>query len=483
MVDLLFATFLAYIVLLIAIGAYFFIKQPMQRLEDYMLADRKVGFFPMAISEAASVASGWTFFAWVGIGFALGLHGLWFAAFTVLGAFFVYRVMGSRFRRQSEALNSLTIADHLSLFFTHRQLSISIRVITVIAILVFYAAYAGAQLIAVGETAVIGLDIDYTTAVIIGGVAIAIYTAMGGLNASVWTDFVQGILMILVALILPVVMIMEVGGWSAFVSQVTAIEPGLLTLSGGLTGMDYLVLFMIWLTFTAFILGQPHSLMRFQAIESEAVISKACVVALTFQSIRMTLPLFIGLAGRILYEDIGDPETISIVAIADLLPAVIAGILLAGIVSAIISTTDSMILVAASDLTKAYERFVNPDASQTFLVMLGRLIVAGMAIGAIGLAFWRPGTIFDIILFAAVGLGVTFGVPLLFILFWERTTGLGILAGIIMGLGGSIINAFYLYPEFFPIIIVPTSFITIIVVSLVTSETETAIDYKVGLED
>ena len=478
MSEILIATFAIYLFVMIGIGVYFFLTTPMKRLSEYMLADRNVRLAPMAISEAASVASGWTFFAWVGIGFALGLNGLWFALATLVMALFVYRVIGSRFRRQSEALDSLTIADHLSLFYRNNTISVLIRVVTTVAIVVFYASYAGAQFIAVGESAQTGLGIDYTAAVVVGGIAVAIYTGMGGFNASIWTDVVQGILIMAAALIIPIAAIMEVGGWSSFVAEVNAVDPGLLTLSGPLAGTELILMILVWLTFSLFIIGQPHSLMRFQSIQSERLISGAAVIAMLFQALRMTLPLFVGIAGRVLYEDIGDPETVAIVAIVDLLPAVIAGILLAGIVSAIISTTDSMILVASSDLTKAYERFVNPDASERFLVLLGRGVVVALSLGGIVLAMWRPGTIFDIVLFAAVGLGVTFGVPLLFILLWEKTTGWGVLACIFVGLAGSIVDAFYLYPDYFPILVWPVSFATIVVVSLLTESGGTTIDYN-----
>ena len=463
-------TFGAYLLILLAIGLYFYFNTETQRLSEYLLADRDVGTWPIAISEVSSVASGWTFFAWVGVGFTVGLSGLWFSVTMIFIIVFMYRYVGSRFRRQSESLGSITIADHLSLAVDDDRLSFYIRAVATVSILVFMGAYIGAQIIAVGEAMDTGIGIDYLAAVAIGGVVVGLYTTLGGFNASIWTDVFQGILIFVAAVTLPVLMIMEVGGWSAFLTEAAAVDDAvLLDLNAGLAGQAMVIAALAWVTFAFGTIGQPHSLMRFQAIRSERHLSGAAVIAVAFQSLRLTVPLLIGIAGRVIYGSVNDPESVAMMAIVDFFPAVIAGILLAAIISAILSTSDSMLIVASSDLTRFYEARINPEASDTELILLGRGAIGVLSIGGIALAFLRPGTIFDIIEFAYVGLGATFGLPLLFLLFWERTTGEAVLAGIVTGLLTSIGNL-YLFPDLFPILVWPLCLAVIVGVTLATAE-------------
>lgn len=435
-------TFGLYLLLLVGIGVYFFFQTETKRLADYMLAGRDVGTWPIAISEVASVASGWTFFAWVGVGFTTGLNGLWFSVTMLVVVLFLYRFVAPTFRQQSAALDSQTVTDHLALAFQSDGVGPWIRGVATLAVVVFMGSYIGAQIIAVGEAMDTGLGIDYALAVGVGGIAVAIYTTLGGFNASVWTDFIQGLLVILAALALPVVAIAEIGGWSAFIAQARAADASLLVLDGGEQGTALVLSVLAWITFALGALGQPHGLMRFQAIRSERILSRASVIAMSFQALRLTVPLFIGIAGRVLYTSVDDPESVAMRMMVELFPDWFAGLLLAGIIGAILSTSDSMMIVTSADLTQLYRTHIAPAASERTIVILGRAIVAAMAAIGIGLAYWRPGTIFDIIEFAFVGLGVTLGLPLAFLVLWRRTTGAGVLAAVVVGLASSVGNLY-----------------------------------------
>lgn len=469
MVSALALTFGAYLLVLIAIGVYFFLTTETERLSDYLLAGRDVGTWPIAVSEVSSVASGWTFFAWVGVGFTVGLGGLWFSLTMVVLVILMYRYVASPFRRQSEELDSLTVVDHLSTAFADERLGPAIRVVSTVAIVLFMTSYIGAQIIAAGQAMDTGLGIDYANAIVIGGLAVGLYTVLGGFNASVWTDFFQGILIFVAAVSLPVLAILEVGGWSQFLAEANAASPDLLDLSAGEAGRGLALFALAYVTFAFGTIGQPHSLMRFQAIRSERIVSAASVIAVTFQTLRLVVPLFIGIAGRVLYEDIGNPENVAMVMLVDLFPAVVAGILLAAIVSAILSTSDSMLIVTSSDVTRFYEAYVDPDASEARLIVLGRVVVASVALLGIALAWLQPGTIFEIIEFAYVGMGVTFGLPLLFLLFWERTTAEAVLAGVTVGLAGSIVNLYVApFSDYFPILVWPVTVAAILLVGYAT---------------
>lgn len=465
-------TFGGFLLLLVGIGAYFYWTTDTHTLVDYMLASRSVEAGPTALSEVASVASGWTFFAWVGVGFSTGLHGLWFSV-AMLGVVAVlYYVVAPPFRRASESLDSHTVVDHLACAVQVPAIRQSIRVVGTTAILVFMGAYVGAQFIAVGEALDTALNLPYVAAVLAGGGAVAVYTTLGGFNASVWTDVVQGVLVLAAVIVLPVAAVTAIGGWSAFVTEVQAIDPTLLQLSGGFEGSALVISILAWITFAFGAIGQPHSLMRFQAIRSADLLPKAALIALAFQTVRLTIPLFIGLAGRVLYSAAQDPESVAMMALTDLFPGWLAGVLLAGIIGAILSTSDSMMLVATADLVRGYASW-RPNVSEAALIRLSRFIVGALAAGGIGLALLRPGTIFDIVEFAFVGLGATLGLPLMLHLLWSRTTDAGMLAGVVVGLVSTVLNL-SLMPDLFPILVWPATLAALVGVSLASASTKTS---------
>jgi sodium/proline symporter len=382
---------------------------------------------------------------------------------------FLYRVVAPTFRRQSEAVDSQTIVDHLALVFRDSPFGPWIRGVATLAVVVFLGSYVGAQIIAVGEALETGLGVDYAGAVAVGGLAVAVYTTLGGFHASVWTDFVQGLLVLVAAVALPVAAILEIGGWGALVTQVRAADPSLLGVTAGTHGTALALSIGSWLAFALGALGQPHGLMRFQAIRSERILSKASVIAMSFQALRLTVPLLIGVAGRVLYASAGDPESVAMTMMVDLFPNWFAGLLLAGITGAILSTSDSMMIVTAADLTQLYRTHVAPDADEATVIGLGRGIVGVLALLGIGLAYWRPGTIFAIIEFAFVGLGATLGLPLAFLVLWTRTTGAGIFAAVLVGLASAVGNL-YLWPATFPILVWPITLGAFLLTSYATDD-------------
>jgi Na+/panthothenate symporter len=337
------------------------------------------------------------------------------------------------------------------------------------------ASYIGAQIIAVGEALETGLGLRYAVGVGGGGLAVALYTMLGGFSASVWTDFVQGLLVILAAVALPIVAIGKVGGWGAFAAEAQATDPTLLSMTAGQTGSALILSVGSWLAFALGALGQPHGLMRFQAIRSERLLSRASVIAMSFQALRLTVPLFIGVAGRVLYGSVGDPESVAMTMMVEFFPGWMAGLLLAGIVGAILSTSDSMMLVTAADLTRLYETQVAEQKSVDWTIGIGRGVVGAMATLGVGLAYWRPGTIFAIIEFAFVGMGATLGLPLASLILWPRTTGAGVFAAGVVGLTCAVGNL-YLLPETFPILVWPITGVALVGVSIATSQPREAVE-------
>jgi sodium/proline symporter len=478
--------FAGYLLLLLGVGVYFYMtkNRETKRLTDYLLAGREAGTWTTAFSQVASGASGYTFFGWVGIGYALGVQAFMYAFFAVIMQLVTWRFIAPKFRRQSGEYDSVTMVDHLARYFhdKNRQGADVIRVLGTLIVVGFLGIYLAAQMQAIGQTGEVIFEIDYVTTILVGGVVVAIYTTLGGYNASIWTDYLQGWLMVAAAIGFPLAAIQYAGGFEAFLTGVAeAGGAGLVTWNGGL---EISGLFLGWaglLGISLGFIGQPHVMQRFQAIESEKLLSRGSVIATVLCAIRQGMPIFIGLSGYVILDSVGNPENIMIEGLPALFPSVIAGIIMAGIMSAILSTTDSMVLLTASEVTRSiYERFINPDASERKLVYVGRIIVVVFMTLAVLVASLEISTIFALIVFGWTGLAAALGIPLVMELFWELTTAEGVIAGMIVGFVSTAVNNQMVMTEIYPLLAYPVTFLAVIVVSYLTRKRVVAEPEAVG---
>lgn len=467
-------TFGAYLLLLLGVGAYFFVKDEgqMHRLTDYLLAGREAGTWTSAFSQVASAASGFTFFGWVGAGYFLGIHAFLYVSFAVVMQLVTWRYIAPKFRRQSGEYDSVTMVDHLARHFRGRNERGGdvIRILGTLIVVAFMGVYLAAQMQAVGQTAVVAFEFPYALTIVIAGGVVAVYTALGGYNASIWTDYLQGWLMVVAAIAFPAAAIWSVGGWNAFLDGVaSAGGAGLITWTGGQEVQAALLSFAGLFGIALGFIGQPHVMQRFQAIETPGRLSRGAVIATALSAIRLSMPIFIGISGYVLLDSVSNAENIMIEALPSLFPPWIAGILMAGIISAILSTSDSMLLLTASEVTRSiYERFVNPDASQRELILVGRgALVVFMAL-AVGIAVLNISSIFALIVFGWTGLAACLGVPLVMLLFWRETTAPGVIAGMIVGFFATAVNNQMVLTDIYPLVAYPATFLAVIVVSLVT---------------
>jgi sodium/proline symporter len=453
-----------YVLLLVSVGLYFYITEDGEELTDYMLGGRNIGKWSMAVSDAASIQTAFVFLAFVGTGYTTGLFGLWYAIGDAFVYLFVYRFLGPKLRKQSERIGSQTISDHISTYYRDSKWSDPIRGVGLLIIIIFLTAYISAQIIAVGEVASTTMGINYDIGIIVGGLLVVTYVVLGGFNASIWTDFIQGIIAFSAAAVLPIVMINAIGGVGDFISQANSIDPTLFSATGGYVGLPFLLHVLVWYGLALSLIGQPHGLMRLQSIRSERDISAASIATVGLLALSMITPLIIGIAGRILYPNIADPEVVALVALQDFFPAIIAGVLAAGVLSIILSTTDSMMIVVSADATRFYQEIINPDASESTLISSGRIMVAVVTIISVVIAHFQLASIFTIISFAFVGLGVGLGVPLIAIIWWDGVTAQGVFAAMVVGILSTVINQIFL-PDLFPILPWPATIATIVVVS------------------
>ncbi len=429
-----------YLVIVLVLGIV--ASRLMKKLDDFLLAGRKIGGFATAISERASGESSWFLLGLPGAAYAVGFTEYWTVIGSASGIIASWLFIAIPLRRMTERLGALTIPDYFEMRFKDKTKLL--RTVSTAIILVFYTAYVAAQFIGGGKilAATFGLELKY--GLLLGAVVVSFYTLMGGLLAVVWTDVIQGLLMAFVAVLLPILGIAHLGGFEAFTASLVAKGPELTTMTGGKVGASFVFGVMLGSLAWGFgYLGQPHLLTRYMAARSPRELKKGSVVAISWVLVAYWSAPLIGMVGiGILGPDLADPETVMPLVAKVLLPGWLAGIFIAGAVAAMMSTADSQLLVATSAVVEdIYVRLLgNRDAAPRKLLLISR--VATLAIAGVSLffAFRSQDLIYDMVSYAWAGLGSSFGPPLLLSIYWKRITCQGALAGM---LGGTISNIYW----------------------------------------
>jgi sodium/proline symporter len=357
-----------------------------------------------------------------------------------------------------------------------------IQVISAFFILLFFLFYTSSGLVAGGKLFETVFGLDYTTAVIIGTVCVVSYTLFGGFLAVSWTDLVQGLLMAAALVIVPIVA-ME-GGFSDLEGQLANINPQLLTLWNDSKGEPLSAIAIISLVAWGLgYFGQPHILARFKASRSNKDLTTARRIAVIWTALSMFGAMLVGLVGLIYVSNSGisvdDGEKIFMLLVNAMFHPVVAGILLAAILAAIMSTADSQLLVSSSALAEDfYKQVFKKDASSEEIVMVGRIAVIAISIVALTLAMTPDSSVLGLVSYAWAGFGAAFGPALVLSLYWSRMNRNGALTGIIVG-GVTIVvwkqisGGWFDVYEIVPGIIFST--ISIVVVSLLTGEPEESV--------
>ncbi|MFP4146674.1 MAG: sodium/proline symporter PutP [Halorhodospira sp.] len=423
-------TFVVYLILMVLIGlsAYRFTKS----LADYILGGRRLGAGTAALSAGASDMSGWLLLGLPGAVYASGMNQIWIAVGLTIGAYLNWQFIAARLRRYTEvAKDSITIPAYFENRF--RDTSSALRVVSALVILLFFTFYTSAGLVAAGTLFEDTFGVDYNLALGVGASVILLYTLLGGFLAVSWTDFIQGILMFVALILVPLLTIAELGGWSETAAAVGELEPGSLDAFHDVT-LFSIVSLMAW---GLGYFGQPHVLARFMAIRSLKEIPLARLIGVSWMVFALFGAIFTGFAGIAFFEGAGaldNPETVFMSLIQALLNPWVAGCLLAAVLAAIMSTIDSQLLVSSSALSEDfYKRFLRPAAGDTELVWMGRATVLGIGVFATLLALNPDAAVLDLVAYAWAGFGAAFGPVVILSVFWRGTTRNGALAGIVVG--------------------------------------------------
>ncbi|UCD17675.1 MAG: sodium/proline symporter, partial [Candidatus Zixiibacteriota bacterium] len=271
---------------------------------------------------------------------------------------------------------------------------------------------------------------------IIGAAIILFYTIMGGFRAVAWTDFVQSLLMVFTLVLLPIIALIELGGWDRATSSVISEHINHLSILGGKSGMLAALSVISGLAWGFGYMGQPHLLARFMAIEKPDDLRKGAVIGISWAVLAFWGAMFIGLFGIALFqsEAIVDQEKVMPLMATELLPGWLAGILISGAIAAMMSTADSQLLVTTSAAAEdIYHNFINKDASEQRLVTVSRVITFAVGVAAFFIALFSKDLVFTMVAFAWSGLGAAFGPALFLTLWWQKTTREGVFAGMLVG--------------------------------------------------
>ena len=493
-----FITMCVYIAIVIGIGA-FFAKRSNKNSENFFIGGRTLGPWVAAMSAEASDMSGWLLMGLPGVAYWCGIaDAFWTAAGLAVGTYFNWLIVSKRLRKYSYvAGNAITLPDFFSNRFKENK-----KIIMMIAslfILVFFSVYAGSCFVTCGKLFNQMFGIDYVWMMLAGAVFVIIYTFLGGFLAESVSDFMQAILMIFALVVILAVGVNAAGGVSQVVDNIKNI-PGFLeffkiaqpetvndvqqvTEAGKAAfspAADYGFLNVIsMMAWGLGYFGMPQVLLRFIAIRKADELKRSRRIATVWCVISLAAAVCIGLVGRSAYPlqfaTKSGAESIFSFMSQTLLHPLFAGVIMAGILAATISSSDSYLLIAASAVSKnLYQGIFKKNATDKQVMLVSRITLLVVAAIGVIIALDENSVIFDIVGFAWAGFGATFGPLMLFSLFWKRTTRWGAVAGMLAG-GATVFiwklllnpmgGIFALY-ELLPAFII--SSIAIVVVSLLT---------------
>ena len=467
-----------YVLIMIMIGIYGYRKST-SNSEEFLIGGRKMGPFVTALSAGASDMSGWLLMGLPGAMYMMGLSGSWLAIGLTTGAFLNYLIVAPRLRVYTEvAKNAIT----LPVFFENRfrDKSQLLKLVSSVFILVFFTLYTSAGMVSGGRLFESAFGMDYSIGLWVTSLVVVFYTFIGGFMAVSLTDAVQGTIMVIALLLIPTVVIFQLGGIGETVDTIYTKDTNYMDMLRGTTAISIVSLLAWGLGY----FGQPHILVRFMAIDSVKDIKKARRVGMTWMIGTVLGSLLLGFFGiaylqqfdtdTMLQFDASQElsETIFIYLSKALFHPLIGGFLLSAILAAVMSTISSQLLVTSSSMTEdIYKTFFNKHATAKNMLIMSRISVLVVAVVAFLLALDPQESILGLVGNAWAGFGAAFGPLVILSLLWKRTTAMGALSGMLVG-GATVLLWVYVphaYKEVYEII--PgflLSFLTTVVVSLMT---------------
>lgn len=420
-------SFAIYLLIMLGIGIYFY--RQTNDLSDYVLGGRNLPPSVAALSAGASDLSGWALMGLPGAVFSGGYSQAWIAVWTLVGVYINWTLIAERLRVFTEKANdALTVPDYLEGRFVDKQRIL--RTVSSVVMLVFFTFYVSAGLVGGALLFESLFNIDYSLALWVGAALIVSYTFLGGFSAASWTDLIQGLMMATSLFVVAIMTLIALANGETGATS-TAVVPKL----PGWT-QDLTILGMISLAGWALgYCGQPHVVVRFMALRRREDVRISRRIALVWSSITMASAVAIGAVGYYWFGgELENSERVFILLANTMLNPWVAGFVLAGVLAAIMSTIDSQLLVCSSAIAEdIYRGLIRPSASQKELVWLSRGSVVVVALLAAVMGMNPESSILDLVAYAWAGFGAAFGPVLLLSLFWRGMNRNGAIAGLVVG--------------------------------------------------
>ncbi|WP_338450872.1 sodium/proline symporter PutP [Niallia oryzisoli] len=421
-----------YLVAMLWIGWYAYKKT--QNLTDYMLGGRSLGPAVTALSAGAADMSGWLLMGLPGGIYVTGMADAWIAIGLTLGAYANWFFVAPRLRSYTQVANdSITIPSYLENRF--QDTTKLLRIVSGLVILVFFTFYVSSGIVSGGVFFESSFDMSYHTGLlIVGGVTVA-YTLFGGFLAVSYTDFLQGLMMLIALLLVPALAIFQTGGPAETIHTIQEIDPTHLDLFKGTTLLGIVSAVAWGLGY----FGQPHIIVRFMAITTVKEIKSARRIGMSWMIFSLLGTISTALIGIAFFEKhteytLSNPETVFLTLGQILFHPLVAGFLLAAVLAAIMSTVSSQLIVTSSALVEdLYKVLLRKDGSDREYIFLGRMAVLLVSVIAAILAFEQDNTILNLVAYAWAGFGGSFGPVIILSLFWRKMTNWGALAGMVSG--------------------------------------------------
>ena len=425
--------FLTYLVLVLLVGLATYRLN--ETGEDYLLAGRRLNIWVATFSERASGESAWLLLGLPGAVLTTGLVEVWSVVGCVSGIALSWWIVAGPLRRETQRLGALTIPE----YFVRRfgAAGQTLRITATAIVIFFFAFYLSAQVKGAGDVLEVTFDIPPFWGMILGTSVIVAYTVMGGFFAVAWTDLIQGIIMLSTLVVLPLVAWVEVTARGIDVTAaLERLGPGVASLVHGETGWAAAAAVVGGLSWGLGYLGQPHVIVRYMSVRNPKAVKAGKWIAISWAALAFTGALFIGIFGAALVGDaLGkNKEHLMPFLATHLLHPWLAGIFISGAVAAMMSTADSQLLVTTSAVSEdVVHRMFRPSMTQRDLVRISRITALVVGILAFLLAVTSTKLNYNVVSYAWSGLGASFGPGIVLSLHWKRTTGKGVLAGMLVG--------------------------------------------------
>lgn len=425
--------FIAYFLLIIGIGIYSS-RFSSKGLAEFFLGGRAMGRFVVALSAVVSGRSAWLLLGVSGLAYMQGVSAIWAVLGYTVVEFLLFLYYAPRIRKFTEENDCITIPDFYAARFNDKTGILRITIVSIF--LLFMVAYVSAQFASGGKAFFAHFGISQNTGLIITAIIVLLYTLLGGFMAVSYTDVLQGIMMVLALVVLPIVGIIKMGGWNEMTVNFLPVSSQHLN-PVSIPGIAIVGLLGIGLGSP----GNPHILVRYMSIKDPEQFRWTAVVGTIWNLIMGAGAVFVGIVGRAYFNDISalpgsDAENVFVTLANALLNPYLVGLILAAIFAAIMSTADSQLLVAASSIVRdLYEKTGRKgrQIDHKKLAAYSRIAVTGLVVLAIILGIYSSELIFWFVLFAWGGLGAAIGPTSILALFWKRTTKWGAIAGMLTG--------------------------------------------------